>query len=186
MSHKISVIIPCYNSVKYLERSLGSVLKQSYDNWEAICIDDCSSDNTYEVLLKLAYKDKRIKVFRNEKNMGYPIISYPLALEQASGEFIFFLGYDDELSKTCFELLIKRYEELNDESIDIIVPDLLFYYPQNPSKNHELAGIDNDENTQSMILEGKEAFKYSLDWKIHGANLYKSSLVKKLGFSWGV
>ena len=64
----ISIITPAYNCEKYLEEAVESVLAQTMQDWEMLIIDDCSSDNTYDCMEKLAQRDKRIRIFRNIQN----------------------------------------------------------------------------------------------------------------------
>ncbi len=66
---KLSVIMPVYNTKKYVGKAIESILNQSFKNFEFIIIDDCSTDKSYKICEKYAEKDKRIKLFRNEKNM---------------------------------------------------------------------------------------------------------------------
>ena len=68
MSPKVSVIIPVYKVEDYLDECLESVVKQTYKNIELIIIDDCSTDSTYTKIQTLALKDKRIKLYKNDKN----------------------------------------------------------------------------------------------------------------------
>ena len=69
---KISVIVPVYNVAKYLERCLESILSQSFKDFEIICVNDGSTDNSLEILQQYAKKDKRVKII-NQKN-SYPVI----------------------------------------------------------------------------------------------------------------
>ena len=71
---KLSVIMPVYNVEEYLSQSIESVLSQDTDDIEIICIDDCSNDNSYNILLKYAAQDSRIKVFKNEQNTFVDIV----------------------------------------------------------------------------------------------------------------
>jgi glycosyltransferase involved in cell wall biosynthesis len=67
---KISIFLPIYNKAEYLYRSIKSIQFQTLKNLEIISVNDCSEDDTLEVLLKLAKNDKRIKIINNKKNMG--------------------------------------------------------------------------------------------------------------------
>ena len=67
---KISVIMSVYNNESTLEKSVESILSQSYENFDFLIIDDCSSDNTKEILKTYQIKDKRVKIFTNETNLG--------------------------------------------------------------------------------------------------------------------
>ena len=66
----ISVIMPLYNAAKYLKEALESVLKQTYRDFELVCINDCSTDDTLNILLEYKEKDKRIKILSNEIHSG--------------------------------------------------------------------------------------------------------------------
>ena len=68
--NKISVIIPCYNVEKFIREGLDSIISQTYKNLEIICVNDCSTDNTLNILEEYSRADKRIKVFSNDKNEG--------------------------------------------------------------------------------------------------------------------
>lgn len=93
MDELVSIITPVYNSGKYIGEAIKSVLSQSYSIWEMIIIDDCSTDDTSEVIKK--FDDKRIKYIKLDKNSG-AAIARNKALERAKGKFIAFLDADDK------------------------------------------------------------------------------------------
>jgi glycosyltransferase, family 2 len=68
MQAKISVVMPVYNTKKFLEEAIKSILNQDFQDFEFIILDDFSSDGSFEILQDFAKKDKRIRLFRNEKN----------------------------------------------------------------------------------------------------------------------
>ena len=70
MEELVSIIMPNYNGGKYLKETLESVLAQTYTNWELLFVDDCSTDNSLEIINEYQARDKRIKIFKNEKNAG--------------------------------------------------------------------------------------------------------------------
>ena len=92
MDSLVSIIMPSYNTAKFITESIQSVISQTYTNWELIIVDDCSSDDTDEIVSK--FNDSRIKYFKNEKNSG-AAITRNLALTIAKGEYIAFLDSDD-------------------------------------------------------------------------------------------
>lgn len=102
---EISVIIPCYNVEKYLAECLDSVLEQSFEDFEAICVNDGSTDKTGDILAQYANKDKRIKVITQE-NQGV-VYSRNRAIEEAKGIYIFPLDGDDVIEPSCLEKLYK-------------------------------------------------------------------------------
>lgn len=93
MKDLVSIIMPSYNTAKYIRESINSVINQTYKNWELIIVDDCSADNTDEIVSRFL-EDKRIKYFKNEKNSG-AAISRNKALREAKGRWIAFLDSDD-------------------------------------------------------------------------------------------
>ena len=92
MDDLVSVIMPSYNTAAYIEESIKSVLDQTYENWELIVVDDCSTDNTDEVVSSI--KDSRIRYIKNETNRG-AAFSRNRALREANGRWIAFLDSDD-------------------------------------------------------------------------------------------
>lgn len=88
----VSIIMPNYNSEKYVQETIQSVLEQTYQNWELIFVDDCSTDNSLSLVR--AFEDERIKIFQNEKNSG-AAISRNYALRVAQGKWMAFLDSDD-------------------------------------------------------------------------------------------
>lgn len=91
---KVSIITPVYNAAKFLHTTANSVLSQSYQDWEWILIDDCSSDNSWEILIELSKKDTRIKIYKNESNLNAGKTRNK-AIDLAGGRFIAFLDSDD-------------------------------------------------------------------------------------------
>ncbi|MFH0808035.1 MAG: glycosyltransferase family 2 protein [archaeon] len=120
----VSIIMPVYNSEKYLEKSIGSVLSQTLKDIEIICVDDCSSDDSFRVLKEFARKDKRIRVFKNKKNIG-PGGSRNFGVKKARGEYVCFLDSDDWLERDACEKLYKK-GRLDDLDVVYIWPKLVF------------------------------------------------------------
>ena len=100
MNDLVSVIMPSYNTGKYIRKSIESVINQTYSNWELIIVDDCSDDDTEEVVS--VFKDERIKYFKNAFNSG-AAISRNRALREAKGRWIAFLDSDDIWKPTKLE-----------------------------------------------------------------------------------
>lgn len=93
MAGTVSVIMPSYNTGKYIADSIESVLRQTYSDWELLIVDDCSTDDTDEVIKPFLH-DQRIRYLRNEKNSG-AAVSRNKALKEAKGKWIAFLDSDD-------------------------------------------------------------------------------------------
>lgn len=93
MSDLVSIVMPSYNTSKYIEDSIRSVLSQTHKEWELLIVDDCSEDNTDEIIAPYL-KDTRIHYLKNEKNMG-AALSRNRAIREAKGKYIAFLDSDD-------------------------------------------------------------------------------------------
>ena len=122
----ISVIIPVYNVENYLHVCLNSVLKQTYQDFEIICIDDASTDSSLEILKYFEKKDSRIKVLKNDSNKGQGY-SRNRGLELAQGKYISFLDGDDWLSPDAFEILIQKAEQ---DNLDLLMFKNIVYYEE--------------------------------------------------------
>lgn len=120
---EISVIIPFYNSEKYLNECIDSVLRQTFEDFEVICVDDCSSDNSVEIIKEYSKKDNRVRLLQNEQNSG-PGASRNLGLNNAKGNYIFFLDSDDFI---CIEILKILYDTLKETDSDIVISKTLTF-----------------------------------------------------------
>lgn len=108
----ISVIIPVYNVEKYLSGCLDSLLAQSFGDYEAICVNDGSTDQSLYILNEYANKDKRIKIISQQINCGQSIARNK-ALDAVTGEQVFFLDSDDYIHSQALEYLYRCMIENN-------------------------------------------------------------------------
>ena len=90
----VSIIMPTYNCAKFIGETLESIKKQSYENWELIIVDDCSMDNTEEIVQKYSCVDKRIRYVCLDTNSG-AAVARTKAMELANGQFMAFCDSDD-------------------------------------------------------------------------------------------
>jgi len=108
----VSIITPSFNSGKFISETIQSVLNQTYSNWEMIITDDCSGDNTVEIIEQIVEKDSRIRLYRFEKNKG----SGPArnnSIKKAKGKYLAFLDSDDIWVPNKLEKQLKFLEENN-------------------------------------------------------------------------
>ena len=110
MKEKVSVLIPTYNVEKFVEKAVRSIMLQTYSNLEIITIDDCSTDNTFTILEKLAKEDKRIKLFKNDVNKKIAE-TLNFALTQATGKYIVRMDGDDISHPKRIEILYDYLQE---------------------------------------------------------------------------
>lgn len=99
---KVSIIMPAYNSAKFIAEAIESILSQTYTNWELLITDDGSTDNTYMLLQDYAKRDPRILVFLTEHNSG-PADARNISISHASGRYIAFLDSDDRWTNDKLE-----------------------------------------------------------------------------------
>lgn len=161
--NKISVLMTTFNQEKFIEDSINSICKQSYQNWEMIIIDNGSTDNTKKKLIK--YKNKKIKKFFLKKNIGRTrCLNY--GLNFCTGEYIAILDSDDIAYKNRFKIQLNFF---------------------NNNKNISLVGSDYqkiDENNQ--ILEKKKIKNFTRDLLFkntlaHSSVIFKKNLIKEIG-----
>ena len=124
MNDLVSIIMPSYNTAKYIAGSIASVQHQTYTNWELIIVDDCSTDNTDEIVAPLL-SDGRIRYLKNETNGG-AALSRNRALREAKGRWIAFLDSDDLwrpeklerqvgfMEQNGYHFSYTNYEEINE------------------------------------------------------------------------
>ena len=91
----ISVIMPCYNAEPFIAEAIQSVIGQTYTNWEMLICDDCSTDNSANIIKEFCRKDTRIKYLKTEYNTGSPSMPRNIAIDFSQGQYIAFLDADD-------------------------------------------------------------------------------------------
>ncbi len=113
----ISIIMPLYNAEKYLPEALESVLKQTFEDFELICVDDASTDATMEIVKGFQQKDKRIKMIVNPEHSG-AAVSRNKGLKKARGRYLTFLDGDDIFDE---ELLSLSYHKIEHNKADVVM-----------------------------------------------------------------
>ena len=169
----ISVIVPVYNVEKYLDRSIESVLVQTFDNFELILVDDGSTDKTGEICDSYAEKDSRVKVIHKENGGGSS--ARKAGIDAAIGKYIMFMDADDAYEK---DALKKAHQTIINENVDIVQFN---YYKTESVENVTFFGTGEvklfdarDALLQIMTQKAPNAFNNLLWCKI-----YKSEIVKK-------
>ena len=142
----ISVVIPIYNAEKYLDRSIGSVMKQTYTDLEIICVNDGSTDKTPEILQEFQKRDKRIKII-NKSNAGVSAARND-GIKASTGDYICFLDADDEIEITAIESL---YNKLIEKKVDVVRGNYLLHNSER--KNTHIQSIDNIKFDKKQIRE---------------------------------
>ena len=112
----ISIIVPCYNSEKYIERTLESVLNQKYTNFEIIVVDDCSNDNSILICERFCNKYNNIKIVRHDSNKGQTITRDD-GISLVTGEWMMFLDSDDVIGDNVLTNYISIIRDYNPDII---------------------------------------------------------------------
>lgn len=173
---KVSVIVPVYNTEKYLRRCLDSLVNQTIDNIEIIVINDCSPDNSKEILKEYEkkYKDK-IKVFHNKTNKG---IGYNrnYGIEKANGEYIGFVDSDDWVNETMYD---KLYKKAKKDNLDLV----LCNFHKMLERENDLQEIASNEISYFKNTNLKQTPNLLLDVELAPWNkLYKKELLDGINF----
>lgn len=105
-SNLISIVMPVYDAGSFLRQALDSVLSQTYKNWELICVDDGSIDNSFNILQEYALTDLRIKVYKNKKNQGVSATTN-FAISKSQGQYLARMDADDVMTPDRLEKQIK-------------------------------------------------------------------------------
>ena len=120
----VQVVIPVYNSAKYIRRCLDSLIEQTYAEWNAIIIDDSSSDKSVEIIKEYQQKDSRITLYTFEKNQGVSKVRN-FALDKLSEKYTAFLDSDDYWEKDMLEVMVNKAEE---DQYDIVQCRFIYDY----------------------------------------------------------
>lgn len=127
----VSVVIPVYNTEKYIGATLESILNQTFQDFEVVITDDCSTDKSYEIAENYISKfNGRLKLSRTKKNSGGPGVPLNQGLELAKGKYIFFMDNDDLIGNNMLEELYKLGENFD---ADVVYMDKGFMFETNPS-----------------------------------------------------
>lgn len=125
----ISIIMPLYNAEKYLQECLDTVLAQSFDNFELICVDDASSDNTQNILTRYSRNDSRIKIICNSERLG-AAMSRNKAMKEAEGKYLTFLDGDDifheDMLQVAYETAVNNWADIVEYQYKLVSSDVIY------------------------------------------------------------
>lgn len=157
----VSIIMPSWNTGKYIAETIQSVIDQTYKNWELLIVDDCSKDSTDDVVA--SFCDDRIKYFHNEKNSG-AALTRNKALREAKGEWIAFLDSDDLwkpkklehqidfMKKNKCDLSYTEYEKIDEDSLPLNI------YVSGPDKVNKRKMYNYDYIGQLTMMYSAKKF----------------------------
>lgn len=148
---KVSVVLITYNQQDYVGKAIESVLNQTYQNFEIIVGDDCSTDETANVIK--SYKDERIKYFKTDYNIGING-NLNLVASRAQHCYVMFISGDDKWRNDYIERIVDTFEKN---------PDIDVLYPQ-------LCAIDKDDN----YINGRDTYWWHIPHRTKEENIYKA------------
>ena len=113
---RVSVLMTAYNREKYIAEAIESVLASTYTNYELIIMDDGSSDNTVNIARSFEIKDRRVKVFKNETNLGqFP--NRNMAATYAQGTYLKYVDSDDVIYPYTLEMMVNNMEQFPEAAL---------------------------------------------------------------------
>lgn len=167
---KASIIIPVYNAEKYLDKCLNSIKNQTESNFEAIIINDGSTDKSENIIKKYLI-DKRFKLFSQENHgIGY---SRNKGIKESNGKYLVFIDSDDYIENDFLEIMLNKIEENN---LDIVICD---YFEEN-EENNTIKSISIPSFLDTTIKKNKELLIRinKSPWN----KIYKKSFIKNFKF----
>ncbi|MDO4694446.1 MAG: glycosyltransferase family 2 protein [Eikenella sp.] len=176
MHPKVSILIPVYNGRPYLEDLAECLQRQTLSDFEAIFIDDQSTDGSLALLKRYAAADSRFKIIEMPYKGGNAVKGIRYGLPHCSGKYFFYMSQDDLIESDTLEKLTALADA---SGADAVVPDMEWFFEQ---------GTGNRKITPPepygylKTISGETAFRLALPWKIHGFYLRKTDLLKQVGY----
>lgn len=165
---KVTILIAVYNAENYLRQCLDSLLRQTLADWQAVCVDDASTDGSWSILQEYASREDRVEVYRLPQNHGQAH-ARNVALAHARGATIGFLDSDDWLADDCLEQSMQVFEE--HPRTDAVLLHTSYYYSADRVEEFPMDAFE--------VKLGQEAFLDSLTWKIHGVYIVRTDIHKR-------
>lgn len=165
----VSIIIPLYNSEKYIAEAIESVINQTYKNWELLIVDDCSTDKSREIVKKYASQNKQIQLIESEVNFGGPARPRNIGLKKATGKYIAFCDDDDLWLPEKLEIQVDFLEKNPDY---LLVSSNSKTFPD--GTNNNLFLLKNKQLKFNELVKGNKIINSSV--------LMQKSVIEKIGY----
>ena len=169
---KVSVIVPNYNYSSYLDQRIESILNQTFQDFEIIILDDCSTDNSREIIEKYRDNPKITAIIYNTKNSGNPFKQWAKGISLAKGDYVWIAEADDTADPTLIETLLPPLEE--DEDVRLSMAMSTFIDSDGNEFTPEKPYDFRDEDGQTHIYD---ADKYIRDKMWHHNTIYNASML---------
>lgn len=177
---KISIIIPVYNAEKYLQKCLDSVLWQTLTDWEAICINDGSTDGSEHILREFAAKDKRF-IVEIQENQGVSA-ARNRGLELSTGKYIMFMDNDDFLHPQAFEIAWQAIEKAQTDFVQFKSQDIEVDFTPPHANYLKINNLFIVENFIGNFFQKKELFRPDFIRASLWSKIYRATLAKNIKF----
>ena len=174
---KLSIILPVYNTEKYLRKCLYSILTSTFQDFELIVINDGSPDNSEEIILEYTNKYTDKIIYIKKENSGL-CDTRNLGIDKASAPYIMFLDSDDYIDSNMLEIMMNK---IDGTAFDMVVCDTKLVYEDCDNINIVSSGYDEDLYHKNKIKETM-LVQYPVVWN----KIYKTNLIKTLKFTPGV
>lgn len=169
---KLSIVLPVYNTEKYLRKCLESILSNTFKDFELIIINDGSTDNSHNIILEYKDKYKEKIVYEKKENSGISD-TRNLGVEKATAPYITFIDSDDYIEPDALELMMKKID-----GFDVVACDIKIVYDGERGENVISSGYNEDLYHKDKIKETM-LVHYPVLWN----KIYKTDLLKNLKFS---
>lgn len=171
----ISVVIPIYNGANYIPATLDSVLASTYKQFEIICMEDFSTDNSKDILKEYAQRDSRVRLIEMPQKGGDASQGIIHAIPHCKGNYFFYLSQDDLISPDCLEKCVVTAIQ---EDAEVVLPNMIWYY----EGKDNLTGIFPGKVAANCEITPEDAFEGSITYKYHGFSLRAMALIKREPF----
>lgn len=169
---KFSVLVAVYNAAPYLRACLDSILHQSVDELQILCVDDASTDDSLSILSEYAARDERVEVIRLDQNQGQAA-ARNVALSRAKGEWVLMVDADDLLGEDALEELARTMKRF--PSADCIVLQLVRFGAAQATERE-------DGPTPDAVFTGEEACRAAINWTLNGLYAGRRDLYLRMPF----
>lgn len=153
MTPKVSVIVPNYNHAPFLKQRLDSIFNQTFQDFEVIILDDCSTDNSKDIIEQYRYNSKASHIVYNETNSGSPFKQWAKGFELAQGEYIWIAESDDWAEPNFLKTSVNNIEQ--NSSASLVFCDSIFEYQDHTDLNpafHENKSILGKDFIKSYLF----------------------------------
>lgn len=157
----VSIIMPVFNAETYIGETMQCILKQTLSNIELIIVDDCSQDNTWNIVQEISQKDERCRCFQFERNSGSAKYPRDFAAKMSVGKFVCWIDADDRVEDDYLERLVKRQQETQ---ADIVCSKMSAFEPD----GNIAYTLPRNKFNYGQILDGKKAVMLTIgkEWQI--------------------